>query len=670
MGAALIVLIWFACFPAQPKLDVEDIAIEFSQLAAVVVGYVFLVRLRLRMLEIGWGLFVCALLIDFLDEWTREPDVISTVAQGVLETGGLIVIAAGLYRSHGHLREHALKTEAAELKARESEAHYRRLFEDSPTALWEEDWSGVKRALDELRKSGVDDICDHLESNVETMGNLVGRVEVNAANRASESVFSSAAADVRKAPLEPFGVGALQPVLGELIAELWAGQRSFVRDCVIHDVGDRPRRLHLRFVIAPGYENSWARAFVSILDLTEVTNAEETRQALRAKMREVQKLESLGVLAGGVAHDFNNLLTSILGNANLARMELPPRDRIGDRLREIEDAAERAADLCRQMLAYSGQGRFQMQDLDLAALIRDVEREIASSVARGVDVTFEGTDGSIVVRGDAAQLKQALSALVVNAVESMEESGGRALVRIGKVRVDSHFCESAILSSDLSFGDYVCVEVADEGCGIEMETLMKIFDPFFSTKFVGRGLGLAATQGIARAHNGAIQIESREGHGSRFRLLLPGARSAFSRTPPLETTASEKRQGSSRALIVDDDDILRRATGQMLQALGWIVDMAADGQEAIERVKRNPAGYGVVFMDWAMPRMDGDEAIREIRKIQPELKIVLMSGYSLEQATAKIGDPELSGYLQKPFNIGQVREIVEKLQLDALSPAG
>lgn len=669
-GAAVIVLAWFACFPPQPKLDFEDIVIEGSQLAAVVAGYVFVARLRVRMLEVGWGLFACALLIDFLDEWTREPDAISTVAQGILETGSLIVIAAGLYRSHGRWRAHMLKTEAAELRARESEAHYRCLFEDSPTPLWEEDWSGLRGALNELRESGVRDIRDHLESNVETIGKLAVQAEVTASNRASKSVFPNAAGGDGDEPLEPFGVGALRPALSDLIAELWAGKTSFARDYVIEDAGGGPRRLHVRVVMAPGFEASWARVLVSILDLTEVTNAEETRQALREKMREVRKLESLGALAGGVAHDFNNLLTSILGNANLARMELPPGDRIGERLKEIEDASERAADLCRQMLAYSGQGRFHMRDLDLVALIRDAGPEMGGQAAEGVEVELKLPDESVVVRGDGAQLKQALSALIANAIEAMEASGGRVQVQIGKVRVDSRFRETALLSSDLSAGDCVFVEVVDEGGGIDPATAAKIFDPFFSTKFIGRGLGLAAAQGIARAHNGAIQIESREGRGATFRLLLPVSRSAYGKSMPSETAAAEGRAGLPRALIVDDDDLLRRATRQMLQALGLSADIAARGQEAIESVRRNPAGYSVVFMDWAMPRMDGDEAIREIRRIQPRAKIVLMCGFSLEQATAKAGDLELAGFLQKPFNIGQIREILAKLQLDKHSAPG
>ena len=395
--------------------------------------------------------------------------------------------------------------------------------------------------------------------------------------------------------------------------------------------------------------------------------AERQRAEMERKLIEAQKLESLGTLAGGIAHDFNNLLTGVLGYTGLMRRELGPGSPLADLVRGVEDSALRAADLCKQMLAYAGHGRFVIEPVDLSALVRDSERLLRLSIGVRAALRLDLPAGLPSVDGDAAQLRQILINLVTNASEALGEQGGRISLSTGRVRLDRDYFRGTHLSPELPAGDYVYLEVADTGCGMDEETRAKIFDPFFSTKFTGRGLGLAAVLGIVRGHRGALKVYSEPGRGTTFKLLLPSREQAPAEPPPARPAA---KGGSGKVLVVDDEKTVREVTADMVEALGFATLSAVDGQEGVELFRAHAAEVSLVLLDLTMPRMSGEEAFREMRRLRPDVRVVLMSGFSEREATSHFAGKRLAGFLQKPFTMEALKTRLEEAATAAGGPGG
>jgi PAS domain S-box-containing protein len=388
-------------------------------------------------------------------------------------------------------------------------------------------------------------------------------------------------------------------------------------------------------------------------DLTGRHRDQEERANLDRKLQESQKLESLGVLAGGVAHDFNNLLTSILGNASLAQMDSPADSPAQPCLHQIEIAAERAAGLCQQMLAYSGQGRFVVKRADLSALVRENTEFLRASVNRKAALNLRLAEALPATIADVTQMRQMLMNLVVNAGEALGDNAGTITITTGTVQAAREDFAASHLSPDLLDGEYVFLEISDNGCGMDADTRSKIFDPFFSTKFTGRGLGLAAVLGIVRGHRGAISVNTQAGTGTTFRVLLPSTG-----TPSLQTEFpfSPASRSAGRILLVDDEEPIRTATRRMLENFGYEVLTAGDGLAAVEQVRLAGTRLSAVVLDLTMPQMDGADAFREMRLLQPDLRVLLMSGFAEQQAIARFAGQGLTGFLQKPFKPDVLRE--------------
>ncbi len=393
-------------------------------------------------------------------------------------------------------------------------------------------------------------------------------------------------------------------------------------------------------------------------DITERRRVELERQQLDKKLLETQKLESLGVLAGGIAHDFNNLLTGVLGNAGLARIDLPADSTARRQIAQIEHAAQRAADLCKQMLAYSGKGRFVVQTLDLNELVEESLALLSVSISKKATLRFEAAPDLPPVSADATQLRQVVMNLVINASEALEGAAGQITVTTGKLAVDPAYLATAQFTGDLRPGPAVFLAVTDTGTGMSRETIARIFDPFFTTKFTGRGLGLAAVLGIIRGHKGAIKVDSEPGSGTTFRLLFPAAKGLAQPIAPPTAPHSEWK-GTGRVLVIDDEEAVREVTLSILRALGFEADAAHDGIEGIEKFEAGPGRYAAVLLDLTMPRIDGEETFLQLRKLQPDLKVILMSGYNRVDAINRFIGKGLAGFVQKPF---QVETLAAELQ--------
>ena len=396
-------------------------------------------------------------------------------------------------------------------------------------------------------------------------------------------------------------------------------------------------------------------------DISERRRAEEERKQLELKLQETQKLESLGVLAGGIAHDFNNLLTGILGNASLARLDVPPHSPVNTALQRIEQISLRAADLCKQMLAYAGKARFVVQPQDLTQLVLDTAHLLQVSISKKATLHFALAPGLPPVEADATQLRQIVMNLVINASEAIGELPGAITLATGRVRADARYLADTRPAGNLPAGEYVFLEVRDTGCGMTPELCARIFEPFYTTKFAGRGLGLAAVLGIVRGHRGALKVRSEPGRGSTFTLLLPIAPGAAVFEPPPPGPAAAGWRGHGRILVVDDEESVRAVVAHAIENLGFSVTLAADGREAVTIFTAQPDAFALVVMDLTMPHLDGVEATAQLRRLRPAVRVLLMSGYSGHTVAATFADQGLAGFLQKPFELSTLREKIRRV---------
>jgi len=389
-------------------------------------------------------------------------------------------------------------------------------------------------------------------------------------------------------------------------------------------------------------------------DITERRQAEEQRLTLERKLLDSQKLESLGILAGGIAHDFNNLLTAIMGNASLAQLQMPEGFPARQNLVNIEKTSIRAAGLCRQMLAYSGRGQLVVQDVALNSLVDETAQLINVSINKKIALKFNLAAQLPCIQADPSQIQQVIMNLVINASEAIGDNSGVINITTGVMNADTRYISQTYLAPNFPSGNYVFLEVSDTGCGMTPDVKAKIFDPFFTTKFTGRGLGLAAVLGIMRGHKGSLKVYSEPGRGSSFKLLLPC--NDAKTTSPKTVTASSSWRGQGTILVVDDEESVRIVTARMLENFGFSVLKACDGREGVETFRKNSGDIQAVVLDMTMPRLNGDEAFREIRRINPAARVLLMSGYNEQDATDRFAGKGLAGFLQKPFRQDDLRD--------------
>ncbi len=388
-----------------------------------------------------------------------------------------------------------------------------------------------------------------------------------------------------------------------------------------------------------------------ILDITE-------RRKLHENLVYMKKSESLAAMAGGVAHDFNNMLAAMIGNAELALDQVGDAEEVRHCLAALLAAGNRAAGLCHQLLSFCGNTRISDQVVDTARMIRDLTPLMRSTIHADVMLRFTLGDGLPGIRGDGAELRQLILQIVVNAAESYLGRPGTVDVASGLAELDGRELADAVPMPAAPRGSYVWIEVRDQGCGIPADVRRRMFDPFFSTKFTGRGMGLAAAHGIVRAHQGVMEVHSAPGRGTTFRVYLPAAEPIVS-VPPKPTIpgfATDVR----RVLVVDDDPAMRIMLERMLASDGIGVEVAGDGREAVHLFRHQPGAYDLILMDLTMPIMDGIHAFLEMRAILPDVRVILTTGYSEEMIISRIDPRSLAGVLIKPFTRDGLRAALLK----------
>jgi PAS domain S-box-containing protein len=384
------------------------------------------------------------------------------------------------------------------------------------------------------------------------------------------------------------------------------------------------------------------------------------RKRLEEQLRETQKLESLGVLAGGVAHDFNNLLTGIMGSASLVLESMPTDDPARPAIDEMLHASERAAHLTRQMLAYAGKGRFVVERLDLSETVADIAKLVRISVPHNVELRLNLAKGLPAVEADPGQMQQIVMNLVINGAEAIgEDKTGVVVVTTASQHLDAEYIRENLPGEDLAPGDYVFLEVHDNGIGMDATTRARIFDPFFTTKFTGRGLGLSAVLGIVRGHRGSVRVYSTPGGGSTFKVLFPVV--AGTKRPLAQPAIGKDLRGSGGVLVVDDEEIVRRTARIMLERYGYTVFTAENGLEAVHILRRNEEHIRLVLLDLTMPVMSGEDAFGQLRGLAPGIPILLSSGYNEVEAIRRFTSKGVSGFIQKPYTSTRLAEKVKSV---------
>jgi PAS domain S-box-containing protein len=470
-----------------------------------------------------------------------------------------------------------------------------------------------------------------------------------------------------------FGVRSSEQI-GKTVEECWSGEDAAVfhrKDLELmasdhsqvyeHRLKVLGEERELMFHKACFHDASGAAAGIVgvIIDLTEQRRVERARRQLDVQIQQTQRNDGLGTLAGGVAHDFNNLLMTILGNADLAAGDIDDQSPARACLDEIMRAGRRAADLCNQMLAYAGEGRSAIRWLDLNAVAVDMSEALRSSVAKGVEIRFDIATAPLGTRGDVMQLRQALLNLMLNASEAIGPGGGIVEVRTGIELRDAATLQVAVLGKDTAAGEYVFIEVTDSGCGMDADTRARMFDPFFSTKFMGRGLGLAAVLGIVKAHRGVIEVRSEPGQGTSVRILLPS-----SPKPASGQTQRMKKVGGAtkgRILFADDEPSIRDLLSNMLTRSGYETLVASNGKEALALFDRYANDVVCAILDVSMPLMDGFETLRHLKQRAPSLPVILSSGYARDQLDHRMGDQTADGFIQKPYQWKVLSSEIDRL---------
>ena len=392
-------------------------------------------------------------------------------------------------------------------------------------------------------------------------------------------------------------------------------------------------------------------------DITEEKRLDEENRRIAEQFLHAQKLESLGILAGGIAHDFNNILMSIAGNADLALKRISKDVSPVVNLERIKKATDNAANLARQMLAYSGKGKFLVKRLDLNHLLEETLHMLEVVISKKIALRLNLGRNLPAVEVDPTQLHQIIMNLVINASEAIGDQNGEITIATDCLIYSRGILPNVWMNENLKPGPFICLAVTDTGCGMDESIRTKLFDPFFTTKFTGRGLGMAAVQGIVRGHHGAIQVISEPGQGSTFKVLLPAS------DQPAKAFSKEHQGGDwlgqGQVLLVDDEEAVRNIGSEMLKELGFSVITAREGEEALAIFKNTPE-IDFVILDLTMPKLDGEQCFRELRRIRPDVKVIMASGYSEQDITRKFIGQGLAGFIQKPYWLSSLRKTIQQ----------
>ncbi len=429
----------------------------------------------------------------------------------------------------------------------------------------------------------------------------------------------------------------------------------------------------------------------TIRDITAKKNDDKEKETIQRQLEHAQRLESLGILAGGIAHDFNNILAAIMGNASLADhkvLEHPNESKV--HLDKIMRASEKASSLCQQMLAYAGEGSLTIEPINLSSLLHETTDLLNVSISPNVRIHYHLHDALPYIDGDATQLQQLLMNFTTNANEAIDEQGeitiSTGIHAASHIDLKRQIASNKLVSNEIDSnknssnkvspnttdsikvgpaeaagGDYVFITFADNGCGMDEETIGKIFDPFFSTKFTGRGLGMSAVLGIIKSHHGYIQVDSRPGHGTSFTVHFPISPKQPNQKKETTSPSPTLQPAAGVVLVIDDDENILEVAQAMLEDSGWNSMSATDGESGIELFRQHHAEITAIILDMTMPGLNGLATLEGLQAIAADVKIILSSGYSEQKASQHFAGKGIVGFLQKPYSLEQLQRQISAI---------
>jgi len=397
---------------------------------------------------------------------------------------------------------------------------------------------------------------------------------------------------------------------------------------------------------------------VVLWNITEYKNSEKENLKIEQQLQQVQKHKSMGTLAGGIAHNFNNLLAVIIGNCSLVKLR---PESTPTRIQAIEKAAERAAELVRRLLLYTRDAQFTSAPVDMSLLVEDLHQILKSTIKSETDFILDQAVEIPIIDGDASQITQIVMNLISNATEAIDAVPGTIRVTLTTTRIIAGQSECDYFENTIPAGNYVCLEVTDNGGGMDAETKQRIFEPFYTTKFEGRGLGMSAVIGIITGHKGAIQIFSQPKKGTTIKVYLPSQKNEPSDEIPTGQDSQDLPLESGTVLLVEDQEMFILIAKAMLETMGYDVIEALNGEEALVQYQKNAADISLVVTDLDMPVMDGYALIHELQKRAPELPIIISSGFDDTDVISKIPREKIAGLVNKPYNLEQLREVLKKV---------
>jgi PAS domain S-box-containing protein len=537
----------------------------------------------------------------------------------------------------------------AEQALQESEERYRSLFDESPIALWELDFSYAKSYTDELRGKGIVDFRTYFQEHPEELAPCIKKTRITDINKATVKLYKARS---KQGFLDAISKVIAKGFYGEFVEELIGiteGKTVFGREVATWTFEGEEKHIQYRCSVAPGHEKTFSKVLVSIIDITDRKKMEE--EALK-----IEKLESLGILAGGIAHDFNNILTPILSNISMARIYGELGSEIEDMLRDAEKATLRAKSLTQQLLTFSKGGAPVKRIASISQLLRDSSRFALS----GSNVRCEASlpRDLWAVEMDEAQIGQVINNVVINS-DQASPMGGTIEISAENVVIGQKD------SLPLKEGKYVRISIADSGIGIPKEHLSKIFDPFYTTKLKGSGLGLSTSFTIIKQHEGTIQVQSEVGVGTTFDIYLPASEEVL----VIEEKRWERaKTGQGRILLVDDEEPVRISVGAILKRLGYEVKFAENGTEGIrayEKAMKEERPFDVVILDLTIPgELGGKKAVKRLKGIDPKAKVIVSSGYSEDQVMSRFREHGFDGVLVKPYGVADLAAVIRKVLAD------
>lgn len=666
------------------------------------------------------------------------------------------------------------KRKKAEAALRESEEKFRRIFETAAVSLWEEDFSEVVLAIENLKVEGINDFRAFLDEHPEFVEQAIGMVNIKDVNAATLKLYGAQSKKEFTHSLDKIFVQETTPLFKEELIAIAEGKTSFEWEGVAKSFDGKLMHILVSMKL-PAKKEQFGNVLVSIMDITKRRMAEEAlsrseeryrsffelnpsgayisrpdgslvacntsfmnifgfhsaqdamnsnleiiypdpssrtefvnlvkkekellqhqcelqhvdgtpvhvvenvvgifdeqdnlmeiqgflvdvtmQRDLEMQLRQAVKMEAIGTLAGGIAHDFNNLLMGILGNASLMLLEKDSNDQDYEKLKNIELYVQNGAELTRQLLGFARGGKYEVKPTDLNRIISGTS-EMFSRTRKEIAIHSKLAEDLSAVEVDQGQIEQVLLNLFVNAWQAMP-GGGNLYLETANIFLD----ENSVKQLKIESGLYVRISVTDTGLGMDRATQEKIFDPFFTTKEMNRGtgLGLASAYGIIKNHGGLINVYSEKGEGTTFNIFLPASQKEVQK---IGDQATALKEGSETVLLVDDEEMILDVGEKFLKELGYGVLVASGGEKAIEIYSTNPDAIDLVVLDMIMPGMSGGETFDRLKEINPGLRVLLSSGYSMNDQAKEILARGCDGFLQKPFNLKnlseKLREILDK----------